>query len=334
MLPLIASLHRAAWQGDVERVMREVKRGADVNGYDERGETPLISALKGWYYGPSVRLGPFILKVQAPVKVNGWELVVRYLLSHGADPNLREGYGDSLCPLHWAVRIGERAVKLLLRYGADPECRASGGISPLHYAAFYGSVDVIKSLLKAGADVNGRDDEGRTLLHYAAYNCSMNVIRYLEGVPSVDWGAVSKAEHTVAMYATHRCKAEDVLTLAVDRGKNVLHRDRKGLNLFHWMILNAEREDEIVSLIIFAYGEIPGLLEAKVPPCGISGLHLAAIANRPRTYLYLLRIGLKDYPVDVHKCFKSAPEGRFYAHQLLKLNSKKFVPEKERPAIF
>ena len=71
----------------------------------------------------------------------------------------------------------------------------------------------------------------------------------------------------------------------------------------------------------------------KVPPCGISGLHLAAIANRPRVYLDLLGI-LKDYPVDVHECFKSAPEGKFYAHQLLKLNSKKFVPERERPAIF
>jgi len=112
------------------------------------------------------------------------------------------------------------------------------------------------------------------------------------------------------------------LTLAVNKGNNVLHRDKKGLNLFHWMILNAEDESEIVGLIIFVHGEIPGLLEARIPPCGLSSLHLAAIANRP------------DYPVNVRRCFKSVSDGRFYAHQLLRLNSTKFVPEKERPGIF
>lgn len=333
MLVLISSIHGAAWYGDVEKVIKELNRGADVNEYNERGETPLIAALKGWYYGPSVRLGPFIFKVRTAVKVNGWKLVIRYLLSHGADPNLRDGSKDSLCPLHWAVRVGKEAVDLLLKYRANPNCRAKDGTTALHYAAYYGKVEVLISLLRAGGDINVRDNHGRTPLHYAASECNISVIRYLEGISSVDWGATDNYGHTVAMYSTSKCSAEDVLKLATERVNNVLHRDKYGLNLFHWMILNAEDEKEIVRFIIFAYGEIPGLLEAKVPPCGMNALHFAAITNHPRVFIKLLNVGIKDYPVNVHRCFKNIPNGEFSAHRLLRLNSAKLLFDKDKPAV-
>jgi ankyrin repeat protein len=70
-------------------------------------------------------------------------------------------------------------VKELLRKGANVNAKSAGGSTPLHYAAFWGYVDVAKLLLDHGADVNARDDRGWTPLHFAAAEGRAGVARLL-----------------------------------------------------------------------------------------------------------------------------------------------------------
>jgi glutaredoxin-related protein len=54
------------------------------------------------------------------------------------------------------------------------------GITPLHYACYFGSRKVIDYLLDLGADINSQDQENNTCLHYAINSgCSKTVKKML-----------------------------------------------------------------------------------------------------------------------------------------------------------
>jgi uncharacterized protein len=87
--------------------------------------------------------------------------IVRELLSHGADPDLKED--EWFTPLRWAASNGhEQALRVLLEYGADPDAG-----SPLAAGARRGSVGVVRALLEGGADPARADYDGRTALAIA-----------------------------------------------------------------------------------------------------------------------------------------------------------------------
>jgi len=79
--------------------------------------------------------------------------VVKLLLEHGADPNVKNRDGKT--PLHNAASEGHlEVVKLLLERGADPNVKDDDGNTPLHNAAWRGHLEVVKLLLEHGADPN------------------------------------------------------------------------------------------------------------------------------------------------------------------------------------
>jgi len=103
-------LHYAAYEGDVERVKKLLKKGANPNTQSKDGYTPLLVAA-----------------------MEGHVEVVRLLLEHGADPNAKDINGDT--PLHWAAFVGRvDMVKLLLERGADPTAKNRDGKTPLDLA--------------------------------------------------------------------------------------------------------------------------------------------------------------------------------------------------------
>ena len=53
------------------------------------------------------------------------------------------------------------------------------GITPLHYACYFGNKRAIDLLLDLGADINARDDEGNTCLHYAINSSCLRTIKKL-----------------------------------------------------------------------------------------------------------------------------------------------------------
>jgi Ankyrin repeats (3 copies)/Ankyrin repeats (many copies) len=75
----------------------------------------------------------------------------RWLLEHGADPNLAWGPDDE-APLHVAARRWDRdMIELLVRHGADPMRRRADGYTPHTLAEVYGNHDSASWLLGHGA---------------------------------------------------------------------------------------------------------------------------------------------------------------------------------------
>ncbi len=68
-----------------------------------------------------------------------------------------------------AVRAGDaRRVKGYLDAGHNPDVRNELGMTPLHFAAYYGFDSCTKVLVEGGAMVSATDRRGNTPLHFAA----------------------------------------------------------------------------------------------------------------------------------------------------------------------
>lgn len=124
--------------------------------------------------------------------------IVRTLLAHKADVNIRRENGDT--PLHVAAATkpmpsfremragvkdphydGDKAVvDLLLAAKADPNAVNKRGLTPLHYAAETGHKAVVESLLAAKADINIRANDGKTALMLALNESHADVAELLK----------------------------------------------------------------------------------------------------------------------------------------------------------
>lgn len=54
------------------------------------------------------------------------------------------------------------------------------GLSPLHFAADRGFLDILKCLIEAGADIHSTDGDGQSALDYARMCEHEDIITYLE----------------------------------------------------------------------------------------------------------------------------------------------------------
>ncbi|MBN8849907.1 MULTISPECIES: ankyrin repeat domain-containing protein [unclassified Sphingomonas] len=87
----------------------------------------------------------------------GDDMYLRYLLSRGADPNLRNGKGDT--PLLMAIQYGQNAlVDTLLLVKANPNLANSAGETPLIRAVQRRDLPLVRVLLAAGADPDMTDN--------------------------------------------------------------------------------------------------------------------------------------------------------------------------------
>ncbi|VVT06428.1 Ankyrin [Sphingomonas sp. EC-HK361] len=97
----------------------------------------------------------------------GDSLYLRYLLTKGADPNLRDGKGNT--PLMLAIEGGQNdLVDILLRNKANPNLGNSGGETPLIRAVQKRDLNLVRVLLNGGADPDQTDNlAGQSARDYA-----------------------------------------------------------------------------------------------------------------------------------------------------------------------
>jgi len=233
----LTALVLASREGDLESAKLLLAAGADANQTTEYGWTPLLTATNNRHY----RLAEYLIEHGADVNkankgawtplylatdnrnIEGGDFPVpkpdldhleyiKFLLAHGANPNLRAKDNTltrTIFTMQWFFEAGATAfvraaqsgdlelLKVLLEHGADPMIPTDYGDTALAAAAGIGwvegvtyehsakeNVDVIKFLLDLGLDPNSSNQDGRTPLMGAALKGRNEVVRLL-----VDHGA-------------------------------------------------------------------------------------------------------------------------------------------------
>lgn len=114
----------------------------------------------------------------------GDDLYLRYLLSRGADPNLRDGRGNT--PLLLAVQFGQVAmIDSLVAFRASPNLGNSGGETPLIRAVQRRDLAMVRALLAANANPDQSDSvAGMSARDYAhADDRSPAIAKLIDEVP-------------------------------------------------------------------------------------------------------------------------------------------------------
>jgi hypothetical protein len=133
-----------------------------------------------------------MLMLNCAIKFDKFE-IVKYLLDHGADPNLFDFYhhqDSKTTSLHDAMCSNEETVRLLLDKGANPNLTNERGETPLHrllynissrgcYAPKDASYNLFEMLVKYRADPRIADRDGNTVLHMAAQVNQFNLYDHL-----------------------------------------------------------------------------------------------------------------------------------------------------------
>lgn len=207
-------LHVAAAGGHLDIVEKLVEHGADVNAVARQG----TALMQGAFY----------------------PAICRFLLEHGADPNLADADGDT--PLMRAAQMRKVEIaEMLLAAGAKAGAARERRDSPLHHAARSGSVEMVTLLIRHGADASAPGISNRTPLHEAVASsgaASLDVVKLL-----LEWDANVNARDDAGrtpLIEARRAKREVVEAL-VNQGADIHARDDGGKNVLYWFtVQNSE----------------------------------------------------------------------------------------------
>jgi ankyrin repeat protein len=155
-------LRKAAQDGDVEAVTELIRLGANVNGRDKKGRTPLLWA--------------------APARDN--PLMIHMLAENGADVNATDEDGETALMIS-ASQSNAGNVKALLELGAKVNAVNKAGRTALMAAAFRANLPELQLLLAHGADLKLRDKKDRTAYDVAKkgsanYRDELNKTRFAQ----------------------------------------------------------------------------------------------------------------------------------------------------------
>ena len=194
---------------DVSGVQKALSGGANVNGKDREGMTPLMRA-----------------------SLRGNLQIVELLLQKKARVDPVDVFGvTALMQASWAGHTD--IVEALISSGANLDLQSTidiprlktKGVNALIGACMSGNTDVVKLLLARGVKVNTQDAEGRTALIYAAKNGYFDVAELLlsQGAKTEIKDQFGRTAITIATINGH---ADVVQTARRSRGKRE-HQGRK-----------------------------------------------------------------------------------------------------------
>ena len=106
-------------------------------------------------------------------------MILRYLISKGADVNVYSGQGYT-CLHQAALSDQPEIISLLISHGADVNAQDEEELSPLHVAARDGYGECVMLLVKAGADVRMINCEKKTPKDLADMATEADTVAFLQ----------------------------------------------------------------------------------------------------------------------------------------------------------
>jgi ankyrin repeat protein len=181
MPPLV----KAAYQNNMNKVVKLVDRGVDIHSKDPKGRTALLRAAE---IG-NIEMMEFLLENGADLQdrdidgdtvliraaVNGNGDAVTLLLRRGVNVNEVNFDGDSSLT-HAASRGYTHVVKLLLEGGADPNLANHRGGTALMLASVFNEKAAAQLLLNAGARIDAADENGITAMAIALARGHLTIV--------------------------------------------------------------------------------------------------------------------------------------------------------------
>ena len=206
-----SELHHVAAKGDIAGAQRLLASGIDLEARDNRGFTPLHTAI----WEGHEELAELLIDSGADVNAHilgslDWTPVgeaarfglintIRRLIDHGARINERTRSG--VTPLHLAIDYKHfLAAETFLHNGADVNATTKAGVTPLQLFANASrderspawndseAAALLTVLLSNGAEVNAKNQVGATALHYAVLQNNLRTASIL-----IDNGANTNA---------------------------------------------------------------------------------------------------------------------------------------------
>lgn len=175
---LMTALMWASSEGHVEIAGALLDAGADANAANAQQLTAMLYAFEGLpsanprpapppgFPGNPKRRAP----PQIPItkRVTGHAAIIKMLLGAGADPRVRNSFGETC--VHLAARKGQAGwVEIVIAAGVDVNSKSIGyEETAMHVAAKEGHSDVVRVLVENGGNTEARNRYGWTPLVWAA----------------------------------------------------------------------------------------------------------------------------------------------------------------------
>jgi len=233
--------------------------GADLNAANNAGEAPLHRAIKQKHY----RILELLLKKGANANVQNKKGETVLMELARTDPP--SGTGSARNAAIRNNREAIRVMTILLKNGVDPNIMNKYGHSALNIARVNKNFDIIATLLTNGADINLKDRYGNTVLKKAVMDY-IGDYRMVERTKTemqkmislfIQKGAqineVDKYGRTALCHAVkevnsrNRMKVIDVIPFLISKGARTDIRDRDGKSAADYA--NSSGDSDLISLL-------------------------------------------------------------------------------------
>lgn len=175
-------LFKACEKGDLKKIKKLIKSGANVNYKGDDGITPL-------YFTKKIEISKLLIDAGANVnEKNNWDWspihlvndidITKLLIENGADVNVKDN--DGMTPLHWITNSNNYdKAKLLIEKGAEINVVNNIGATPLDIAMAKDRIEIAKLLIENDAKFDTKDIKKNNLFKNALKEVGNNSLQSL-----------------------------------------------------------------------------------------------------------------------------------------------------------